>query len=349
MPVVLPAAKVLVSGASGYIAAWLVRTLLQQGYSVRGTARSKEKGAFLLDLFKSYGDKFEFVVVEDMTKEGAFDEAVKGIDAIQHTASPFHFNADDPKELIDPAVNGTIGILKSALKNAPDVKRITVLASCACVLRVENSPHVFSENDWNDQSIVEVESLGRKASPMAKYRASKTLAEKAAWAFHRDHEKEVNWDLVVINPPFVFGPVIHPVATLKDLNTSAKEWYDVVVAPGSSGRTNEQLATLGSCWVDVRDLASALSLTLVVAEAGNERIIVSAGAFHWQDWLDAANSLSPSPFSRPLPVGAPGAGKNVPHKIDYDTSKERKILKVKYKTIEESTKDTLADFESRGW
>jgi len=68
MPVVAPGSKILVSGANGFIAVWLVRTLLEHGYSVRGTVRSKEKSAFLVDKFKSYGDKFELVVVEDITK-----------------------------------------------------------------------------------------------------------------------------------------------------------------------------------------------------------------------------------------------------------------------------------------
>src|ERR1700744_5591733 len=106
--------KVLVSGASGYIAAWVVKRLLEEGYAVRGTVRSKSKGEYLSNLFQSFGDKFEYVIVEDIEKvaftqlcqdilglnqrqEGAFDEVVRGVDAIEHTASPFHFNADDPE------------------------------------------------------------------------------------------------------------------------------------------------------------------------------------------------------------------------------------------------------------
>ena len=68
MPVVAPGSKILVSGANGFIAVWLVRFLLEQGFAVRGTVRSKEKATFLVDMFKSYGDKFELVVVEDITK-----------------------------------------------------------------------------------------------------------------------------------------------------------------------------------------------------------------------------------------------------------------------------------------
>ncbi len=51
---------------------------------------------FLTDKFAHHGDRFELVVVEDITKDGAFDEAVKGVDAIAHTASPFHYNSDNP-------------------------------------------------------------------------------------------------------------------------------------------------------------------------------------------------------------------------------------------------------------
>jgi nucleoside-diphosphate-sugar epimerase len=68
MPVVKPGAKVLVSGANGFIAVWIVHTLLESGYYVRGTIRSEEKGHHLKELFKSYGDKLELVVVPDIGK-----------------------------------------------------------------------------------------------------------------------------------------------------------------------------------------------------------------------------------------------------------------------------------------
>ncbi|SRR6266550_4781286 len=84
------------------------------------------------------------------------------------------------QELIDPAVNGTVGILKSAMKNAYDsVKRIIVLSSCVAVMRDSvTDPLVLNENDWNDPSIEACERLGRNAPPPKKYQASKTLAEK---------------------------------------------------------------------------------------------------------------------------------------------------------------------------
>ena len=86
--------KVLVTGANGYLATWIVKKYLEAGYSVRGTVRSLSKSAFLTDKFAHYGDRFELVVVEDITKDGAFDEAVKGVNAIAHTAFPFLYKPD---------------------------------------------------------------------------------------------------------------------------------------------------------------------------------------------------------------------------------------------------------------
>jgi hypothetical protein len=96
MVAISPPTKVLVTGANGFLAVYIVEKYLEAGYSVRGTVRSLSRSAFLTDRFSNYGDRFELVVVEDITKEGAFDEAVRGVDAIAHTASPFHYKSTNP-------------------------------------------------------------------------------------------------------------------------------------------------------------------------------------------------------------------------------------------------------------
>ena len=88
---------------------------------------------------------------------------------------------------------------------------------------------MFSETDWNEASIVEVNEKGHAAASMAKYRASKTLAERAAWEFWEKRKNEVQWDLVVVNPPFVFGPFLHEVDKPENLNESARAFYETVV------------------------------------------------------------------------------------------------------------------------
>ncbi|KAH7912688.1 D-lactaldehyde dehydrogenase [Hygrophoropsis aurantiaca] len=345
--------KVLVSGANGYIAIWVVRNLLERGYSVRSTVRSEDKGEHLKKTFASHGDKHEIVIVADITKKGAFDEAVKGVDAIEHTASPFHMNADDPYELITPAVNGTVGMLQSALEHGTSVKRIVVTSSGAAVLHDDPKPQEFDESDWNEQCLEFLAQGGPVLTNMVKYRASKTLAEKGVWKFWEENKTKINWDVVVLNPPFVFGPTIHAVSTPSSLNTSAQIWYNFVAHPTSSGATKEFLATTGSAWIDVRDLAEAHSLALEKEAAGSKRIIVSAGVWKWQDFIDAANAITPPPkLSNALPVGNPGAGTANPatvHMIRYKTDRANEILGLKYRTVAETTKDTLADFEARGW
>ncbi|KAI0077590.1 NAD(P)-binding protein [Panus rudis PR-1116 ss-1] len=324
--------KVLVTGANGYIAFWVVKALLEKGYAVRGTVRSGEKGAHLKDVFKAYGDKLE---------DGAFDEAVKGVDAIEHTASPFHFNVQDPAELITPAVAGTGSVLQSALKFGTDVKRVVILSSCAAVIDSSKpGPTTFSEADWNDYSINEVETKGRDATPADKYRASKTLAERAAWKFYENNKAQLSWDLVVLNPPFVFGPVLHAVDSPESLNTSAKDWYNYVL----KGKGDENfLVSGGSCWVDVRDLAYAHVLAIEKEEAAGNRIIVSAGPFKWQDFVNEARKLAPEIL--------PGNTSYTPgtYPVNYDTTRAARLLGITYRSKAETTRDTIADFKQKGW
>ena len=220
-----PPAKVLVTGANGYLATWVVKKYLEAGYSVRGTVRSLTKSAFLTDKFAQYGHRFELVVVEDITKDGAFDEAVNGVDAIAHTASPFNFNTSNPdgmpncfrmtilsvvdgqtfSDLIIPAVQGTKTILNSALKHGTTLKRVIFTSSCVAAFEVTTVPRVFNESSWNEAAVEAVKTKGSAAGPFIIYCASKTLAEKAAWEFVAAHNSEISWDLTVVNPSIIFG------------------------------------------------------------------------------------------------------------------------------------------------
>jgi len=254
--------KVLVSGASGFIAVWVVKRLLEEGYSVRGTVRSKSKGDFLSKLF---GNKFEYVIVEDISKDGAFDEAVVGVEAIEHTASPFHLKADDPEEMLGPAIKGTVGILDSVIKHAPQVKRVIITSSTAAVVDTDvKTPATFTEKDWNESSEVRIKQLGSNAPQIDKYRGSKSMAEKAAWKWMDDHKGQIGFDLAVMNPPFVFGPIIHEVPNVERLNTSVNNFYQVL----NGAKKDEELSGTGGCWIDVRDVAEAHVRAIQIDGAG---------------------------------------------------------------------------------
>ncbi|KAI0076359.1 NAD-P-binding protein [Panus rudis PR-1116 ss-1] len=342
MPAV-PSGKVLVSGANGFVATWVVKNLLDQGYSVRGTVRSQSKIPHLQKIFGSYGDKVEFVVVEDITKPGAFDEYVKDVDAIEHTASPFHYNFEDPNDYIHPAVNGTTSILESALKHGKNVKRVVVTSSVAAVFTVGlPEERTFSEKDWNERSIKEVEEKGKQANAGDKYCASKTLAEKAAWAFVERNKGAIQWDLVTINPPYVFGPVIHEVPEPSALNTSVDMVYRNVFK-GEADK--ETIATFSGSWVDARDVAEAHVQALKKEEAGGNRFVNSAGEFTYQDIINAARK-----FDSSVPAGNPDFDPSkFKHAIHFDSKKSKEILGLKYHTLEQTTKDMLDDFVAKGW
>ncbi|CAA7269674.1 unnamed protein product [Cyclocybe aegerita] len=351
MPTVPQGGKVLVSGANGYIAMWTVKILLQQGYRVRGTVRSAEKGKFMSDYFAKigYGDAFEFVIVQDIVKDGAFDEVVKDVDAIEHMASPVNFNPGDPQEVLKPAIQGTVSMLKSAMKNGTEVKRVVITSSTAAIvaLNLVTEPRVFSEQDWNDASPKEVEELGSKASGMTIYRASKPLAEKAAWDFYNEHKAQVQWDLTVINPPAVFGPPIHDITSLKSLNLSLQTWYNMVAS--DSPKTKDALSQ-SPAWVDVRDIALAHVLALENEAAGAERILTVSGVCCWQEWVDAVNGLKPNPLpSHKFTLGYPEISREKVILATFDKSKEDRIFGIKFKTVEETARDTLEEFARRGW
>ncbi|KIP03369.1 hypothetical protein PHLGIDRAFT_110983 [Phlebiopsis gigantea 11061_1 CR5-6] len=334
--------KVLVSGTNGYIAMWVVKSLLEKGYSVRGTVRSESKIAHLKDTFKSYGDKLDVVVVSDITKDCAFHEAVVGVEAIAHTASPFYTTAKEPDELLDPAVRGTLSILQSALAHGDTVKRVVITSSTAAIASPSPTPRVFTEADWNEYSPRVVAEQGAAAPPADMYRASKALAERAAWDFVAKHKERIGWDLAVINPPFVYGPVLHEVSDPEQLNTSMVDWYRNLV---KSSKTNEQLLSITACWVDVRDVGLAHALALEKPAAGGERIIVAGSPYIWQEWVTAAHKFDPS-----LPAGnVPFDPATAKYHSRYDSTKSQQVLGLRYHTIEECTVDTLTQFKEKGW
>ncbi|CDO69078.1 hypothetical protein BN946_scf184992.g27 [Trametes cinnabarina] len=248
-----PSGRVLVTGANGYIAVWIVKKLLDAGFAVRGTVRSASKAMHLRNLFKAAGEKFELVIVDDIvevrvpftfvhhseserpcSQPGAFDEYVQDVTAIIHNATPVHLNAAEPDEMIIPALQGTLGILESARAHGTALQRVVVLSSTATVWRSNTDPSKtldLDETCWNDEEVAQCREKGRAATPLAMYRASKTLAERAAWEFIGKYSGEggVGWDLVTLSPSFVVGPCLHEVDKPEGLGWTAKEWYETVI------------------------------------------------------------------------------------------------------------------------
>ncbi|BGP19768.1 hypothetical protein JCM10213_003616 [Rhodosporidiobolus nylandii] len=325
MPSIPSGSFVLLTGASGFLAAHIARQLLTRGFRVRGTVRSAEKGAYLDALFaKEAGieglkDKWEWVIVEDVEKPNAFDEAVRGVDAVLHTASPFHFNVQDPhKDLIDPAVNGTLSALKAA-KKEEKVKRVVITASFASVVNPHDPVYTFTEKDWNTFSPQQVEEKGKDVDPFHAYRASKTLAERAAWKFVEDEKPQ--FDIATVNPPLIFGEIIQQCESAEKLNTSVNTFYQFLL--GNKSASDAQ-AGFGS-FVDVVDVAHIHIEALLKEEAGNERFLVSHSDSSYQPLLDLFFSSAPPELLSAFPnaqKGNPGAPKPKQNVIDAGKAKK---------------------------
>lgn len=170
------------------------------------TVRTDQKGEAILRKHANLPrDRLSYVIVEDIMKEDAFNQAVKSdppFDGVVHTASPIHFDPKDmQKEIIDPAVNGVKGILNAIKVHAPSVKRVVITSSFAAMINPADHPKEYSEKSWNPVRVEE--SL---QDPITAYRASKTYSEQAAWEFMESENP--TFELVTICPPLVFGPII---------------------------------------------------------------------------------------------------------------------------------------------
>ncbi|KAJ2911554.1 hypothetical protein MD484_g8861, partial [Candolleomyces efflorescens] len=411
MPAILPTSqspppKVLVTGGTGYIGPWVIKYLLEDGFRVRAIVRDEKswKTGALKEFFASYigigkggeaqrgGDdegRLEFCVVEDFLKDNAFEEAVKGVDAVIHLASPLQgasaapggegnsadidadreFNSSSTLialitsirrtygvcvDFIRPAREGTLNLLRSATTSPSPVKRIVYTSSTSAISRYPlTSPHtVFTEEDWGiDPEIVQEQ--GNKASGFVKYRASKTLAERAAWEYYRESNKgtkkeEEEWDLVVLNPPFVLGPNLVPSFPVA---TGVQWWFDVLTKHNLSDSDPTIAASLkGSCpYVDVRDTARAHVEALKRPEAGGERIIVGGGSVGWVEAIDHVNSLDNlPPLKASITKVGPSFDRSEVKIMSFSNVKSKRVLGMDYREYEKTVRDMLTDLSERG-
>ena len=184
---------VMVTGANGYVASWLVKKLLDEGITVHAAVRNpndeKKIGHLKTAAANSPGEIKFFA--GDLLQAGSYKAAMEGCELVYHTASPFTMDIQDPqKELIDPALKGTADVLNTA-KEVASVLRVVVTSSCAAIytdaIDTVNAPEGrITEEVWNTTASLDYQP----------YSYSKTLAEKKAWEIEKSQSQ---WDLVTIN------------------------------------------------------------------------------------------------------------------------------------------------------
>ena len=188
--------KVLVTGASGYIASHCIKVLLEKGFKVKGSVRDLNKINLVKNFLGNslYKGNFEFCELNLLSDKG-WNEALKDCDYLMHIASPCKIK--EPKmetEITVPAVEGTLRALHAA--KISKIKKVVLTSSIGAML-YGNENKICETSDWTDIS-----------KYVGSYIKSKTMAEKAAWNFFNDLSNP-SFALTIINPGMVFGPVIN--------------------------------------------------------------------------------------------------------------------------------------------
>src|SRR5262245_47651563 len=172
--------RVLVTGGTGYIAGWCIAELLQRGYEVRTTVRSAEKGDIARAAVATVVDPRNrlSIATADLTSDGEWDTAVAGVDYVLHVASPLgNEHSTDPDELIVPARDGALRVLRAA--TAAGVERVVITSAANAA-----SPSSYADEGITDESLW----TDPNDPTLIPYRRSKTLAEKAAWEYMAGYE-----------------------------------------------------------------------------------------------------------------------------------------------------------------
>lgn len=314
---------VCVTGGSGFIGSWLVRLLLDRGYAVHATVMHLGDEAETAHLRALEGAAERLHLFEiDLLDPASLLAAIRGSAGVFHLASPCTVNrVHDPQtELLDPAVKGTLNVLRAAKESG--VGRVVVTSSISAIFPSPGWPAdvVKDESCWTDLEYCRQNELW--------YPASKTLAEKAAWEFAKGN----GLDVVVVNPGTVMGPIIPPA-----INASMAMLMRLL-----QGCTDEYPDFyMGS--VHVKDVALAHILLYENPSATGRHLCVEAIS-HWSDFASKVAELYPDYKVPRLPKDTqPGLLRA------QNPAKKLIELGMEFTSMEQIIKDAVESLKSKGY
>ena len=330
---------VLITGATGFIGFRTLIETLKAGYLVRAAVRN-ESGIQRIKAAGStqpYLSQLEFVLVPDILKEEAYYEAVKGVDYVIHLASPttkFETNPSEEsydKMLIQPAVQGTMNMIKAASRYSPTTKRIVITASIVSIIAW---PEMYMEtgNLFNEQSRTESIS-GPFGDLFAAYGAGKVAAFNATEEYIRTHM--LHFDINHIAPAFTIGK-----------NELASNRAEVLAGTNAAGLRHVVGSDFGptpSISVFVNDIARMHVLALDPKIPGGQLFIgVSENSnTRWEDSFDIVKKHFPEAVENGT---FPLSGKNQTKRLIFDNEYTKRTLGIEFASFEEQVKSVAGQY-----
>lgn len=260
--------RVLVTGGNGYLGTHVIAALLRQGREVRATVRSAGSAPEIREALRRGGaDGAGLEVLQaDLTGDDGWAKATAGIEVVHHVASPIPpAQPEDPDELIVPAREGTLRVLRAA--RDAGVRRVVLTSSFAAVGYSPKAARDYTEEDWTDPD----------TPGLPPYPRSKTIAERAAWDYIDQHAGDT--ELVVLNPTFIIGPTL--VTSLRSSLVAIK-----AIAEGTLPALPRQRFGVA----DVRDVADAHLKAEAAPGAGGKRYLLLADG-PTITWLGLAETI----------------------------------------------------------
>jgi len=323
---------VLISGISGFLGFRVLVTALEHGYRVRGAVRKEAQIADIkaVPLLKPYLDKLEIVVVPDILADGAFDAAAKDVDYILHIASPLTERATDDyyTSLIEPAVQGTLGMLRSAAKS-PAVKRVVITSSMAILKMFPEDKHAVKPTEIPAAP----DPHTKFANPFIAYGAAKSNAYAATQDFMKTQSPR--FDLISILPAVILGP--SPlITTPKGYHTGTNRYIMNLLTGAKVEQPN-----LGAT-VHVDDCALIHVKALDPKVEGNQDFnAVTKEHVVYNDAIGIAKKAFPEAFEK----GKLRDDGDLPQRwLSFDTEKTESVLGVKWRGFEDQVKGIVGHY-----
>jgi len=341
-----PPSTLLLTGVTGHIGfRVLLDTLLTTNYNIRAAVRSSSKASSIsshpsiLALPQSYQQRIQFIIVPDLCKKHAYDDACAGVDYVIHIASPLMSNgvpagSDQESFFVKPAVKGTIHMLEAARKSGT-VRRVVITSSITALIPFDELSGAKRCKRWISPTDRIPFQKGPYTNEFEAYAASKVKALEEAESWMRRHSGEAGFDVVHLHPSFVEGRnelAVSPRETLKGTNA---------IVLGIALGQKFEYSTMGQT-VHLDDVSRVHIQALDTQNVpGNSSYILSSSDTIWDDVTDIVARRFPDDVEK---RALPNSGSAVTHTIFVDTSATEEIFGFQHVGFEEQVVSVVGHY-----